>query len=307
MHAHHGDDGRAAAHTQGNDVLEHRIVCWGCAVVGDVHRVGDDFVGGQYRISAGGHGRFGYRKTGLQHVDGLIVGDVGGRTGGCVVAHGDCVGKANVVDLRMDEVEHSGAVNDDKRIIGGVAIGWIDKGADGEGHCGGSGGWISRYHDVGGRDVPMNKRRHSAVWRRGVAVDIGDAFEDQPLGQGVDYKHIVEGAFLQAQAQFVLHNIADADHIIAGTIGVQQTGLGGGGGVPQHHRGCDRADEVIVVCRGSGAVTLIAAGAVDAGPPACGTVAQALVEKHSDIHLHIIGDVDRRAFRDVDITVAILQ
>jgi len=66
----------------------------------------------------------------------------------------------------MDEVEHSGAVNDDKRIIGGVAIGYI-----------------------------------------------------------------VEGAFLQAQAQFVLHNIADADHIIAGTIGVQQTGLGGGGGV----------------------------------------------------------------------------
>ena len=178
MHAHHGDGGRAAAHTHGNDVLEHRIVRGCRAAVADVHRVGDDLVGSQYRVSAGGHGRFGYRKVGLQHVDGLIVGDTGGRTGGGVVTHGHCVGQVNVVDLGMDQVEHPGAVNDDKVIIGTVAIGCIDQGADGQSHRGGPGGWISRHHDVGGGDVPMNKRRHSTVWCRGIAVDVGDAFED---------------------------------------------------------------------------------------------------------------------------------
>ena len=114
FNARHAD--ASVAHAHGENIFQDCIIGRGCTVVGDVNGIGNQLVGGHNR-AINGSGQFGHAEVWLAHVYRFNVGNCCGGPVDGVVAHSRGVGQRDVVELRMDQIEYPGPVDDDEDIV----------------------------------------------------------------------------------------------------------------------------------------------------------------------------------------------
>ena len=147
----------------------------------------------------------------------------------------------------------------------------------------------------------MHKRRSCTVGRCGIAVDLHNTCKYHALWQGIGQHDAVVLAFLQAGAQLVFNDIANAHIAVCSSVGIIQTGFGQRGIVRYGQGRGNRCREVIINDWRAGSGAFVRVDTIQTCPLSRRAVAQYLVCQCAVEHDDIVGDGDRGAFGYIDI------